>query len=125
MCTVPKTIQTLDWEKSKGFEWVNIRYVMKHMAGKALYETESTESSRKITTTNDHSIMVWRDTVINKIRASYIDPNRDKLICFFKIPNGQKPKIQLSPKDIEMKEKEQENININNTNKYDTKNTDN
>ena len=125
MCTVPKTIQILDWEKSVGFEWTNIRYVMKHYAGKALYETESTESSRKITTTNDHSIMVWRDTVINKIRASYIDPNRDKLICFFKIPNGQKPKIQLSPKDIEMKEKEQENININNTNKDDTKNTDN
>ena len=125
ICTVPKTIQTLDWEKSKGFEWTNIRYVMRHFSGKALYEIKSSNGPQKITTTNDHSIMVWRDTVINKIRASYIDPKHDKLICFFKIPNGKKPKNQLSPKDIEMKEKEQENININNTNKDDTKNTDN
>lgn len=124
MCVVPKTIQTLDWEKSKGFEWVNIRYVMKHLAGKALYKVESSESSRNITTTNDHGLMVWRDTVINTIRAWQIDPKRDKLICFFKVLNGQEPNNQLSPKDIEMQEN-QENTNINNTNEDDTKNTDN
>lgn len=136
MCTVPPTIQTLDWEKTRGFEWTNIRYVMKHMAGKALYETESTESSRKIITTNDHGLMVWRDTVINTIRAWQIDQKRDKLICFFKVPNDKDPNNQLSPKDIEMQKEQAElkcNVSeaqaeltiINNANEDDTKNTDN
>lgn len=83
MIAVPDSIQVLDWSKTNGFEWQNMRYVMKHKIGKPIFEIES-ENGKSVKCTNDHSLMVLHGQYekLNPIRAKDIKQDNDKVICF-------------------------------------------